>query len=150
MSVQSDLYNGIFEVFSEFFGEVTYYPFDEENSKPDDIYGESLHNEYLSPVGLLAKPAPINFVDNPIPCNDPNKTISFVVPTKAIDLVGLPTNTHYLDKGLFYFNGTMYKVLSIVANLGIQNKYLTYQFMCEEDTRRDYNEYISTEDRGLE
>lgn len=148
-SVRQDFYDGIYEIFSEFFCEVSYYPFDPEN-KPDDLYNELFQATYLEPVEILAKPSKVDLVENPIPCNDPLKTMSFVVPLKSLDKVGLSTDTDYLSKGFIKFKDIPYKIHKVVSQLNIQGDFLTYNFLCEEDLRRDYNNVHSSEDRGLE
>lgn len=148
-SIKQDFYDGIYEIFSEFFGEVDYYPFDSENI-PDDLYNELFQAKYLEPVRILAKPSAIDLTENPIPCNDPLKTMSFVVPLKSLDSAGLSSNTEELRKGFIKFKDVPYMIHKVVSKLSIQGDFLTYDFLCEEDLRRDYSNVHSSEDGGLE
>ena len=135
MSVQDELKEGIYEVYSNFYDLIQSYPFDPENSQQDTLYGEFTKKVYKDPVGLLAKPSEISPEENEVENSSPLSSIKFTVPLKSFELGGIEPDTSELKKGIVIFNGVNYRVKSVIQSLNIQGAYLSYDLICEEDRR---------------
>lgn len=135
MSVQDELKEGIYEVYSNFYDVIQFYPFDPLNSKQDDIYGECTEKFYKDPIGLLAKPSGITPKETDVDSSRPLNSLRFTIPLKSFELGGIDVNPKELEKGRIIFNGTVYKINSVEQSLNIQGAFLCYNFDCEEDRR---------------
>ena len=135
MSISSEFKEGIYEIYSEFFEVIKYFPLDTENTPVDNVYGEATQKVYSDIVTLLAKPSSITEKEGEA-SGKLLSTMTFTVPLKSFELAGVSVDDlNILAQGIIVFLGKHYKILNITRGLILENIPLSYIFTCEEDTR---------------
>lgn len=136
--IQSAFIEGIHEVFTTLFNEgiedgIYFYALD-PNCKTDNVYGEKIGKKYLDPILLVCKVT--------LNTNDPSETFetithraTFRVTYKSLidnDVDVSLTNLKELEKGIVKYKDMTFKILKIQPNTYVEDVFLTYEFICEE------------------
>lgn len=133
LQIAEELNEGIYEVFSNFYGDIEYYPL---TSISTNIYGEDKKKVYATePKLLLAKPAPVDPKTNLVPINHNLRSTTFLVPRMSFEKLEMTMDCEELEKGVIKFNQVLYRILNVSPRLDIGGVQLSFLFTCEEDTR---------------
>lgn len=109
---------------------------DEESTRVDEVYRESKKKKYKEPILLVGKVNLAPKISEESYFKDIDCDATFSIPLKSLlkhnfDLSSDGLST--LRKGIITFNDRTYKVKNILPTTFVENVFLVYVFVCEEE-----------------
>ena len=132
-NIHQEFLDGVFEVYDTLLSSNIYIKLlDEQNSLPDNIYGEAQTKVYLPPVKLVGKFS-LTMQEGEQPIEGIQDFVVAKIATKSLIDAGLdisPQNYASLNKAVIVYDGVDYPVQEVTPTTNVDDVFLFYEFKC--------------------
>lgn len=141
-NIAQEFLDGVYEVFDTILSSNIYIKLlDEENSVPDNIYGEAQSKVYHPPLKLVGKFS-LTMKEGEQPIEGIQDFAVAKIATKSLIDNGIdisPQNYSYLHKAVIVYDGVEYPVQEVTPTTNVDDVFLFFEFKClKPKVRGDY------------